>query len=201
MKKILLLLAEGFETYEASVFIDVMGWNLEEGDQSTALSSCALKREIRTSFNQKVVVDYLPDEIDVDAFDALAIPGGFEVYGFYEDAYHETFLNLIRAFRGRHKLIASVCVGALPLGRSGILKGLNATVYNSPKRRQALQDFGANVQHLPIVEDDHIITSWNPSTAIDVALLLLEKLTNKENAEKIRYLMGFSAGSDDFLDR
>jgi len=27
MKKVLLLLADGFETYEASVFIDVIGWN------------------------------------------------------------------------------------------------------------------------------------------------------------------------------
>lgn len=35
MKNILLLLAKGFETYEASVFIDVFGWNLTEGDRTT----------------------------------------------------------------------------------------------------------------------------------------------------------------------
>jgi protein deglycase len=35
MKKVLLLLADGFEIYEASVFIDVIGWNLVEGDNST----------------------------------------------------------------------------------------------------------------------------------------------------------------------
>ena len=33
MKKVLLLLADGFETFEASVFIDVIGWNLVEGDK------------------------------------------------------------------------------------------------------------------------------------------------------------------------
>jgi len=32
MKRVLLLLANGFETYEASVFIDVLGWNLVDGE-------------------------------------------------------------------------------------------------------------------------------------------------------------------------
>jgi 4-methyl-5(b-hydroxyethyl)-thiazole monophosphate biosynthesis len=35
MKKVLLFLTKGFETYEASVFIDIFGWNLIEGDKST----------------------------------------------------------------------------------------------------------------------------------------------------------------------
>ena len=39
--------------------------------------------------------------------------------------------------------------------------------------------------------DDKIITSWNPFTAINVALLLLEHLTDKDNSEKVRKLMGF----------
>jgi len=54
MKKVLLLLAEGFEIFEASVFIDVIGWNLVEGDNSTELFTCGLKKEIKSSFNQKI---------------------------------------------------------------------------------------------------------------------------------------------------
>jgi len=42
-----------------------------------------------------------------------------------------------------------------------------------------------------IVIDDNVITSWNPSTAVNVALLLLEQLTTKNNADNIRKLMGF----------
>ncbi len=85
----------------------------------------------------------------------------------------------------------SICVGALPVGKSGILKDKKGTVYNSPIRREELKGFGVNVIHQPIVVDDNIITSWNPSTAINVALLLLEKLTTRINADKIRQLMGF----------
>jgi 4-methyl-5(b-hydroxyethyl)-thiazole monophosphate biosynthesis len=191
MKKVLLLLADGFETFEASVFIDVIGWNLVEGDKTTELFTCGLKKEIKSSFNQRFIVDYMIDEIDIESFDALAIPGGFEVYGFYNDAYNEKFLDLIRAFKSNNKMIASICVGALPIGKSGVLKDKNGTVYNSVIRREALKGFGVNVIHQPIVIDDNVITSWNPSTAIDVALLLLENLTTKDNACKIRQLMGF----------
>lgn len=193
MKKVLLLLADGFETFEACVFIDVIGWNLVEGDCSTELFTCGLKKEIKSSFNQRFIVDHLIEDIDIDSFDALAIPGGFEVYDFYKDAYDDAFLDLIRNFRSKNKIIASICVGALPLGKCGVLKGKKGTTYNSPIRREALQSFGVNVINQPIVMDDNMITSWNPSTAVDVALLLLELLTTKSNADKVRQLLGFTA--------
>jgi 4-methyl-5(b-hydroxyethyl)-thiazole monophosphate biosynthesis len=191
MKKVLLLLANGFETFEASVFIDVIGWNLVEGDYSTELFTCGLKKEIISSFNQRFIVDYLVDDIDINLFDALAIPGGFEVYGFYNDAYDNKFLDLIRGFKAKNRIIASICVGALPLGKSGILKDKKGTTYNSAIRRETLQRFGVHVINQAIVMDDHIITSWNPSTAVNVALLLLEHLTTKQNADKVRQLLGF----------
>lgn len=191
MKKVLLLLADGFETFEASVFIDVIGWNLVEGDNSTQLFTCGLSKEIKSSFNQRFIVDHLVSDIDIGEFDALAVPGGFEVYGFYKDAYDEQFLGLIRGFKAQNKFIASICVGALPLGKSGVLKGKTATTYNNPIRREALQGFGVKVINQPIVTVDNMITSWNPSTAVDVALLLLEHLTTKNNADKVRRLLGF----------
>ena len=191
MKRVLLLLADGFETFEASVFIDVIGWNLVDGDHSTELFTCGLKKEIISSFNQRFIVDYLVSEIDVDSFDALAIPGGFEEYNFYRDAYDEKFLDLIRTFKAKDKIVASICVAALPVGKSGILKDKKGTTYKNPVRRDALKSFGVQVINQPIVIDDNIITSWNPSTAVDVALLLLELLTSKTNADYIRSIMGF----------
>lgn len=192
MKKILLLLAKGFETYEASVFIDVIGWNLTGGDKSTALFSCGLTKEVCSTFDQRVIVDYLHTEIDISKFDALAIPGGFEEYGFYDDAYSEPFLKIIQDFNSMNKIIASICVAALPLGKSGILSGKKATTYNSQARRNALKEFNAHIVDQPVVLDDNIITSCNPASAVEVALLLLEKLTNKENSNRIRSIMGFT---------
>ncbi len=129
-KQILLLLAEGFEIYEASVFIDVFGWNKIEGDGSTQLFTCGITKEVKSTFDQKLIVDYTLDEINVNEFSALAIPGGFENFGFYESAYSESFLNLIREFNLQNKMIASICTGALPIAKSGILKNRRATTYN-----------------------------------------------------------------------
>ncbi|HCL55520.1 MAG TPA: DJ-1 family protein [Spirochaetia bacterium] len=192
MKKVLLFLADGFEMLEASVFIDVIGWNLVDGDKSTKLFSCGFQKEVKTSFDQKVIADYLIDEIRAEDFDALAIPGGFEEYGFYQDAYDERFLSLIREFKKQDKIIASICVGALPLGKSGVLKGKKGTTYNQkPVRQETLKSFGVDVINQPIVADSRMITSWNPSTAMEVAFLLLEMLTSRQNADYIREIMGF----------
>ena len=191
MKKVLLLLANGFEIYEASVFIDVIGWNYQDGDKSTQLFTCGINKEVGTTFNQKIIADYLLDEINTEHFDALAIPGGFEEYGFYDEAYSVEFQKIIKEFHKANKPLASICVAALTLGKSGIIKGKRATTYNSTVRRSALEDFGAKVIDQPVVVDGNIITSCNPASAIDVALLLLEKLTTDENAQYIRKIMGF----------
>jgi len=186
------LLAEGFEMYEASVFIDVIGWNLTSGNGQTELFTCGLKKQIRSSFNQTVVVDYLVQQINADEFDAIAIPGGFEEYHFYDDAYHHKFSEIINLFYQGKKIIASICTGALPVAKTGILHGKKGTTYNqNPVRQEALKGMGVDVMDEPIVFDDNIITSWNPSTAMDVAFLLLEKLTDKENMTLIRNKMGF----------
>lgn len=191
-KRVLLFLANGFETFEASVFIDVIGWNLVDGDGTTELFTCGFTKEVKSSFNQRMIVDYVIDEINIDDFDALAIPGGFEEYDFYTEAYDERFLSLIRTFNDKKKIIASICVAALCIGKSGVLKNRNATTYNmKPIRHDTLRSYGANVLNEPIVIDENIITSWNPSTAIDVSLKLLEILTSKDNASYIQKIMGF----------
>ena len=192
MKKVLLLLAEGFEIYEAGAFIDVIGWNKVDGDKSTELHSCGLRREIRSSFDQRFVVDYLVDEIDIEEFHALVVPGGFAEYNYYKDAYDERFMELIRKFNAHQKIIASVCVVALPMARSGVLFSRRATTCNLGDRKlEELRSYEVNVISEQIVTDGNLITSCNSSTATEVAFLLLERLTSREQRNYIREIMGF----------
>ena len=193
-KKVLLFLAQGFEEYEASVFTDVMGWSREHGKEPVDLITTGLRTEIKCTWNFIVKPQIEFKEIKVDDFDALAIPGGFETAGFYEDAYDERFLSLIREFDRQGKIIASVCVGAMPVGKSGILKGRNATTYDllDGFRRKQLSDMGADVQNKSIVVDQNIITSTGPSTGLDVAFHLLEMLTDKENVDLVKKFMRFT---------
>jgi len=193
MKNVLLFLAQGFEEYEASVFTDILGWSRNIGDFPVNVMTAGRRVQIKCTWNFIVTPEAQLSEISVDNYDALAIPGGFEEAGFYNDAFHEDFLNIIRQFHESGKIIASICVGALPLGKSGILKNRKATTYHllNGKRRKQLESFGAYIQDQPIVIDDNIITSTSPATALDVAFTLLRMLTSPDNEKKVKAAMGF----------
>lgn len=192
MKKVLLLLANGFEIYEASVFIDVFGWHRVDDGGKIEVVICGFTPEVTSTFGVRLIPDIIIDKVNVSEFDALALPGGFAEFNFYQDAYSEKFLEIIREFNKSKKPIASICTGGLPVAKSGILTNKPGTTYNKNGIRQkAMRELGVDVVNEPIVVTDNIITSWNPSTAMEVAFLLLEKLSSKEQANTIRDLMGF----------
>ncbi|AGF56058.1 4-methyl-5(b-hydroxyethyl)-thiazole monophosphate biosynthesis [Clostridium saccharoperbutylacetonicum] len=191
--KTLIFLAKGFETMEFSVFVDVMGWARNDYGYDVSVVTCGFQKQVISTFNIPVMVDKTINEINVDEYDALAIPGGFEEFGFYEEAYNERFLNLIREFNSKGKIIATICVGALPVGKSGILKNRKATTYHlrDAYRQKQLKEFDVNVVNEPIVVDKNIITSYCPETASGVAFRLLEMLTSEEQMKIVKAAMGF----------
>ena len=195
MKKVLLLLANGFESYEASVFTDVFGWNLYEGDQNTELVSVGLHPVLSCTWGYSCIPMRQIEEVDLNDFDALAIPGGFEQANFYEDAFSEEFLSIIQHFDQANKPIAAICVAGLAVAKSGVLTDRFGTTYrfkNNPRQDQ-MKEYGVLVQsNERIVEDRNIITSSSPETALDVAFRLLELLTNEENTAEVKRRMGFA---------
>lgn len=192
-KKVLLFLAQGFEAYEASVFTNVFGWSREVGFEPVDLITTGLRSEMKCYWNLIVKPELPFSEINIEDFDALAIPGGAGEAGFYEDAYDERFLNLIREFNRRGKIIASICVAALPIAKSGVLNQRNATTWdlNNGVRRKQLADFCVKVQDEQLVVDNNIITSTGPATSLDVAFKLLEMLTSIENVNEVKTNMRF----------
>jgi 4-methyl-5(b-hydroxyethyl)-thiazole monophosphate biosynthesis len=191
MKKVMMLIANGVEPLEMSAFSDVLGWAALVGDEAVELIDVGLQPQIKTTFGLQLQPNYLLADIDVNDFDALAVPGGFEPSGFYDDALSESFLEVIRHFSSAKKVIASVCVSAIALGEAGVLIGKKATTYHQfgGKRKDQLTASGAIFIDQAVVVDDNIITSTGPGTAIEVALTLLEKISNKNNANNVRKIM------------
>lgn len=189
-KKVLLFLAQGVEAYEASAFTDVFGWSREVGNQPVELVTTALREKVICTWNLIITPEIPFDTINPDAFDALAIPGGFESANFYDDAFNPQFLELIRSFDRAKKPIAAICVGALPLAKAGILNQKKATTYDGEGgRREQLAKYGALVVDQMIAVDGHIITSTGPSSSLPVAFTLLEQLTNSEHVERVKKAM------------
>ena len=197
MKKVLLLLCKGVEIYEAAAFYDVLGWSGAYGKEVVEVATVGVQNEIQGTFGLRIIPDKLLSAVHAEDFDALAIPGGFEVYGYYEEAFSEAVAILIRRFEALQKPIATICVGALPLGFSGILKGRRATTYHLREglRRKQLAEFGAEIVDDAIVQDRNVLTSTSPATAVEVAFRLLAALTGQKNAEHIQYMMGFRKDS------
>lgn len=192
--KILLFCNKGFETMEFAPFVDVFGWARNDFHYDIEVVTCGFSKVVTSTFGIPVTVDVTFDEICIEDYDALAIPGGFEEFGFYEEAYDERFLDLIREFDRQNKSVASICVGALPIGKSGVLLGRNATTYHlsGGNRQRQLASFGVHV--IPdqrIVKDRNIITSFCPETAADVAFQLLSCLVGEEKAKVVAAAMGY----------
>jgi 4-methyl-5(b-hydroxyethyl)-thiazole monophosphate biosynthesis len=194
VKKVLMLLANGVEPLEMAAFTDILGWADLLGDEKIELVMAGLRPEIISTFGITIRPNRMLVDLDLDEFDALALPGGFEPSGFYEEALSEPYLAAIKHFINAQKIVASVCVSSLSLGRAGVLKEKKATIYHQVggRRKQQLVDTGAVFIDQPIVRDGNIITSTGPGTASEVAFLLIEMLTNQINAGTIRRIMRFS---------
>lgn len=190
-KKVLLFLAQGFEEYEAGVFTDVIGWSRVLGIEPVDLITTGFRSEIKCKWNLIVHPEIEFDQIKMEDYDALAIPGGFKDSGYYEDAFDDRFLRLIRDFDKENKIIAAVCAAAIPVGKSGVLKDRKATTYDLSEiyGRKYLADLGVNVQDQHIVIDKNIITSTGPATGLDVSFKLLEMLTSEKNVDEVKKYM------------
>ena len=193
-KTVLLFAPQGFEDLEVTTFTDIIGWTrvLKEV-QSVDLVITAFKRNVCSKHNLTIKAHKLLDEVKVNDYDALIIPGGFNDSG-YTEAYDKKVLTLIKKAHKNGAIIVAMCVGSLPVAKTGILKGKRATTYSLSKRHdnfQILRDYGAITTKKRIVVSDRIITNRGPVTSIEVAFKLLEMLNGKKDMGRIKKALMF----------
>jgi transcriptional regulator GlxA family with amidase domain len=117
----------------------------------------------------------LPDYMlaNCPPLDILILPGG---WGVRQAINNENLLAWI-AERGRQvETLASVCTGAMLLGRAGLLEGRHATTHGGSLNW--MHEMFPNViveEKLRFVEDGHVITSAGVSAGIDMALRLVAR--------------------------
>lgn len=177
MASALLLLAEGFEEIEAVTIIDV----LRRGEVSVTTASLAGKH-VRGSHEIAVESDTLLDDVNVDHFDALVLPGGPGAKTLREEP---RVLDAIRRAARGGKLVAAVCAAPTALEAAGVLAGKRATVYPGHQLPSA------QVVEERVVEDGNIVTSRGPGTTMAFALKLVERLAGadvaKQTAERLLF--------------
>ena len=176
MKRAVMLFAEGFETVEALMVVDV----LRRGGVEVTMTSINEEEFVRSSQGVNVEMDAIMGEIDVLAYDAIILPGGMP--GTIHLGESEAVKKALLAMNDAGKIVSAICAAPGVLGKYGLLEGKKACSY--PDHEKNLT--GAQILREPVVTDGNIITSRGVGTALEFGLRLLEVLESNEKADQIR---------------
>lgn len=173
MKKVALMLAEGFEEIEALTVVDI----LRRGDINCLMIS--LKEKFVTgSHGIKVEADEILSD-DIKEFDMIILPGGMPGSANLRDS--EKLEKIVKEMYFNDKKIAAICAAPIALERYGIIKGKNITSYPN----SLINEKEVNYKEDKVVVDKNIITSRGPATAMDFGYELLRQLGEVDKAEKL----------------
>jgi transcriptional regulator GlxA family with amidase domain len=110
---------------------------------------------------------------DCPRLDLLLVPGGM---GTRTEMLNEALLGFVRAQAAGAELVASVCTGALILGKAGLLSGRRATTHW--RSLDLLGELFPEVtvdRTSQVVDEGRIMTSAGIAAGIDLALLIVRR--------------------------
>ena len=178
MAKVAIILAEGFEEVEAIAPIDV----LRRAGVEVIIAGLT-PEPVASARNVKIVPDTTVDNLKPEELDMVILPvGAGGVERLKQDPRVE---RLIKAMQEKKKLIGAICAAPTALAKFGVLEGKRATVY--PSLVEEIKP--AHFVDQPVVEDENIVTSQGPGTALEFGLKLAEKLVGKEKAMEVAQRM------------
>lgn len=175
MKKVTVLLADGFEEIEALTVVDL----LRRAKVYVDTVSITDDYTVRGAHGIPVQTEDLITEIDFKESDMIVLPGGMPgTTNLKED---ENVRKAVQEAYDDGRYVAAICAAPTIFADMGLLKGKRATCY--PDMESEIED--AYLTGAPVATDENIITSQGVGTAIDFALKLIEVLISEEKAVEI----------------
>lgn len=186
MKKVLIMLAEGFEVLEALSVKDVCT------RAGVICDLCGVNsKKIKSSHNIVVETDLSLDDEGLSNYDAIVIPGGMP--GALNLKESIRVVELVKDYYATGKIVASICAGPIVLAKAGILNGRKVTSYPGYEEELGNVIYKEDI----VVIDENIITSRGSATAIEFSLAIIKELGYVEKANEIRagMLVNFYLGN------
>ncbi len=176
MKKVAILLADGFEEIEALTPKDVLARANIECD----FISIKNDKIVKSSHGINLISDkILESENTLDDYSMIILPGGMPGAKYLADS--ERVVSIVRSFNQKNKFIAAICAApALVLSKANIAHNRRVTSY--PGMENYLTD-SIYVEE-PVVVDRNLITSRGPATALEFSYKIVEVLG--KNPEDIK---------------
>ena len=176
MAKVAVILANGFEEIEAVAVIDV----LRRAQVQVVVAALEGDSAIG-SHNIRVAADCSIDELGRSDLDGVVLPGGMPGATTLRD--DGRVRALVQELNQAGKLVCAICAAPIALDAAGVIAGRCATSYPGHE----LQD--ADYRTERVVEEENLITSRGPGTAIEFALTLVRRLVGHDAAIRIRQAM------------
>lgn len=176
MRDLIILLEDGFEEIEALTINDYLRRAKIEVD----LVSVKNVKEVESSHGVKVVADYTLDEVKIDDYKGIYIPGGQP--GSTNLSNNSRVRELVSMYDSSDKYVVAICAGPMVLDAAGVLKSKKFTCYPGVENRLTNQD---RIDEI-VVEDENIITAMGPSIAQILAFKLISLFKDDETSEKIK---------------
>ena len=175
MKKVLVILADGFEEMEALSPIDL----LRRAGASVTVAGLG-KTEITSSRKVKVLCDKLLSETDIDNWDAVVLPGGMP--GATNLAASEDVKKRILSTYSAGKFVCAICASpAVVLAPLGIIDGKKAVCYPGMEKGLDKIKFCAD----KVLRTDNIITARGAGCALEFGLEIVSALFTREKADDL----------------
>ena len=177
-KRVLVILADGFEEVEALAPIDV----LRRSGASVTVAGLKPERGnlVRGAHDVWVRCDVELCDVREDRFDAIVLPGGMP--GALNLHKSEVVNSMVLDTYKRGDLVCAICASpAFVLAPTGILDGKKATCYPGCEEKYSHLNFCGE----RVVRDGNVITGAGPGTALEFGLLISEALFGKEVSSKI----------------
>ncbi len=174
-KRVLMVLADGFEDIEAVAAIDVL---TRSGIEVTVAGLHG--GPTRAAYGTTIVADTSVDQID-GLYDGIVFPGGRK--NAQALAASAKVAELARQHYEAGKLVAAICAApshVLAEG-AGLLRGKRAT--GDPVFNEKLKAGGAKITDELVTVDGNIITGMGPGAAMLFALQLSQYFCGKQMAD------------------
>lgn len=171
----LMILANGFEDAEAIVTLDIL--KRSQLQMITATPNKLLN--IASQSKLCVQVDQYLDQVRLDEFNFLVIPGGKAVFNELRD--NELVDKVIKHFIDNKKWVAAICAAPLLLGRLGYLSQHHYTCFPGCEA----EVIGGRLHKDPVVVSGQIITGKAMYYSHDFALVIIEQLQGKAQKDAI----------------
>lgn len=171
MKRVYILLADGFEAVEAIAPIDVM--NRAGVDVVRVAVGSSL--EVTSSHDLVTLrCDLLLGDADFTNGDALILPGGNP--GYLNLRSSERVCRVVGDYYASGRVVAAICGAPTVLAVAGVARGSRVTCHSTVVDQMDDYEYVGGA----VVEDGNLITSAGAGTSVEFALAVAARLVSDE---------------------